>query len=258
VAAERHRGRYAGRVMPRRTSAFKPPVGKPALLRPIEGLAPLGRDTATPDEAIRGRIEMLLAVDDSLGRILASLDTRGSLDRTVVVLASDNGYFYGEHGLSEERRLAYEEAIRIPLLVRYPPRVRAGTTPGAMVLGIDVAPTLLELAGIAPPAAMQGRSLVPVFDGSARNWREAFLIEYFSDTVFPRTRNMGYVAVRTATHKYIQYRELENMNELYDLDADPYEERNLVAERAARPVLERIQGELARLRRETGDRTVGR
>jgi N-acetylglucosamine-6-sulfatase len=69
---------------------------------------------------------------------------------------------------------------------------------------------------------------------------------------------MGYVAVRTATHKYIQYRELENMNELYDLDADPYEERNLVAERAARPVLERIQGELARLRRETGDRTVGR
>jgi len=89
---------------------------------------------------------MLLAVDDSLGRILATLETLGELDDTVVVLTSDNGYFYGEHGLSEERRLAYEEAIRVPLLVRYPPLVRPGTTPGDLVLNIDVAPTLLELA----------------------------------------------------------------------------------------------------------------
>ena len=73
VAAERHRGRYAGRPMPRRASAFKPPLGKPALLRPVEGLPPLGRETATTDEEIRGRIEMLLGVDDSLGRILATL-----------------------------------------------------------------------------------------------------------------------------------------------------------------------------------------
>ena len=99
-------------------SAFQPPTGKPALLRPIDGLPPLGRETATPDEVIRGRLEMLLAVDESLGRILASLEKRGALDRTVVVLASDNGFFNGEHGLSEERRLAYEESIRIPLLIR--------------------------------------------------------------------------------------------------------------------------------------------
>jgi N-acetylglucosamine-6-sulfatase len=251
VAAERHRGRYAGRAMPRRPSAFQPPAGKPALLRPIDGLPPLGRETATTDEVIRGRIEMLLAVDDSLGRILASLEKHGSLDRTVVVLTSDNGYFYGEHGLSEERRLAYEESIRVPLLVRYPPRVRAGTTPGAMVLGIDAAPTLLELAGVAPPSSMQGRSLVPIFDDTARNWRESFLVEYFTDTVFPRVRNMGYVAVRTRTHKYIQYRELDNMNELYDLEADPYEDRNLVSESTARPTLERLQGELERLLNQT-------
>ena len=80
VAAERHRGRYAGRPMPRRASAFKPPLGKPALLRPVEGLPPLGRETATTDEEIRGRIEMLLGVDDSLGRILATLEKQGVLD----------------------------------------------------------------------------------------------------------------------------------------------------------------------------------
>ena len=247
VAAERHRGRYAGRVMPRRPSAFKTPVGKPALLRQIGALPPLGPGTATTDEEIRGRVEMLLAVDESLGRILAVLEKNGSLDNTVVVFTSDHGYFYGEHGLSEERRLAYEEAIRIPLLVRYPPRVRPGSTPQEMVLSLDVAPTLIEFAGLSPSGEMQGRSLVPIFNGTARDWRRSFLIEYFTDTVFPRIRNMGYVAVRTDRYKYIQYRELENMDELYDLESDPYEEHNAIADPAARTVLERMHSELQRL-----------
>jgi N-acetylglucosamine-6-sulfatase len=255
VAAERHRGRYIGKTMPRRANAFKPPLGKPALLRKIDDLPPLGRETATSDDEIRGRIEMLLAVDDSLGRILAALEKHGTLDNTVVVFTSDHGYFYGEHGLSEERRLAYEETIRIPLLVRYPPLVAAGTTPQELVLSIDAAPTLLELAGVAPAAGvqLQGRSLVPIFrqKGAARDWRSSFLVEYFSDTVFPRIRNMGYVAVRTTRHKYIEYRELANMNELYDLEADPYEEHNLFRAPEARLVLERMQAELQRLMAET-------
>jgi N-acetylglucosamine-6-sulfatase len=247
VAAERHRGRYAKRSIPRRPNAFKTPVGKPALLRQIGDLPPLGRSTATTDDEIRGRTEMLLAVDDSLGRILATLTSIGQLDNTVVVFTSDHGYFYGEHGLSEERRLAYEETIRIPLLVRYPPLVKAGSTPREMVLSLDVAPTLLELAGVPRRSGMQGRSLVPVFTNNARDWRSSFLIEYFSDTVFPRIRNMGYSAVRTTRHKYIEYRELENMDELYDLDADPYEERNLIAAPEALPVLDRMRAELKRL-----------
>ena len=251
VAAERHRGRYAGRTMPRRANAFKPPLGKPALLRQIDDLPPLGRATATTDDEMRGRAEMLLAVDDSLGRILATLTAIGQLDDTVVVFTSDHGYFYGEHGLNEERRLAYEEAIRIPLLVRYPRVIKPGTTPSQMVLTLDAAPTLLELAGVAPAPGLQGRSLVPVFTNQAREWRSSFLIEYFSDTVFPRIRNMGYSAVRTTRHKYIQYRELDNMNELYDLEADPYEERNLIGSAAARPVLDRMQAELRRLLAET-------
>jgi N-acetylglucosamine-6-sulfatase len=244
VAAERHRGRYAARAMPRRASAFKPPLGKPALLRRIGDLPPLGRETATTDEEIRGRLEMLLAVDDSLGRILSRLEKLKALDNTVVVFTSDHGYFYGEHGLSEERRLAYEETIRIPLVVRYPPRVSAGSTPSQLALSLDLAPTLLELAGLKPPPAMQGRSLVPIFENAAVPWRSSFLIEYFSDTVFPRIRNMGYVAVRDTRFKYIQYRELDGMDELYDLETDPYEERNLIDVPGARATLARMQAEL--------------
>ncbi|MEZ5288472.1 MAG: sulfatase [Vicinamibacterales bacterium] len=252
VAAERHRGRYATRDMPRRPNAFHPPVDKPALMRPIPGLPPLGKETATTDEEIRGRIEMLLAVDDSLGRILAALERRGQLDDTVVVFTSDHGYFYGEHGLNEERRLAYEETIRIPMLVRYPSAVTPGSTPDQLVLSIDLAPTFLELAGVAVPPRMQGRSLAPVFADPAAPWRDAFLVEYYSDTVFPRMLNTGYSAVRTDRYKYIQYRDLTGMDELYDLEADPYEEHNRITDPAAAGLLDTMRGRLTGLLEATG------
>jgi N-acetylglucosamine-6-sulfatase len=249
VAAERHRGRYKDQPMPRRPNAFKPPADKPALMRRIGNLPPLGRQTATTDDEMRGRAEMLLAVDDSLGRVLAALEKAGTLDDTVIVFTSDHGYFYGEHGLNEERRLAYEETIRIPLLVRYPSRVKAGAVASQMVLTIDLAPTLLELAGLTPLSGMQGRSLAPIFSGTAGAWRESFLVEYYSDTVFPRILKMGYSAVRTTTAKYIEYRDLAGMNELYDLGTDPYEEHNLIVSPAGATLLKTMQGELERLTR---------
>jgi N-acetylglucosamine-6-sulfatase len=199
---------------------------------------------------------MLLGVDDSLGRILAALERKGVLNDTMVVFTSDHGYFYGEHGLNEERRLAYEETIRIPLVIRYPPLTTAGSTPPEMALSLDIAPTLLDAAGLVPAAAIQGRSLVPVLKNEARQWRESFLIEYFSDTVFPRIRNMGYVAARTARYKYISYRELQGMDELYDLDQDPYEETNLIDRADAGEALRQMQGELRRLIDETGYATA--
>jgi N-acetylglucosamine-6-sulfatase len=247
VAAERHRGRYAGRTMPRRANAFVPPADKPALRQRIPRLPPLGKATGTTDEEIRGRLEMLLGVDDSLGRIVATLARKGILDDTLVVFTSDHGYFYGEHGLNEERRLAYEETIRIPLIVRFPRLAKAGSTPAEIALSIDLAPTLLEVAGLTPGAAIQGRSLVPVLQGQAERWRESFLVEYFSDTVFPRIRTMGYSAVRTARHKYIQFRELKGMDELYDLEADPYELTNLIGRPEAKTLLPEMQAELQRL-----------
>ncbi|MFN9914361.1 MAG: sulfatase-like hydrolase/transferase, partial [Pirellulaceae bacterium] len=127
VPAERHAKLYAGQVVPRRPNA-QAPRGKPLLQRPIAGLPPLGEKTGSSDEAILGRLRMLAGIDDSVGLILDALRATAALDDTVVVFTSDHGYFYGEHGLSVERRFAYEEAIRIPLWVRYPPRITAGTT----------------------------------------------------------------------------------------------------------------------------------
>jgi arylsulfatase A-like enzyme len=247
IPAERHRTLYTGARPPRRANYAVPPKGKPALERSIPGLKPLGPDTVTPDETIRDRLRMLAAVDEGLGQILAELEKQGSLDRTVVMVIGDNGYFYGEHGLSEERRLAYEESIRLPLLLRYPPRVPAGAAPAAMALTTDLAPTILELAGAPALPGIDGHSLLPLFSRTPADWRHSFLIQYTTDIVFPRMLRMGYDAVRTERYKYIRYRELDGMNELYDLQQDPFELINLIASPAAAAVHQQMAAELNRI-----------
>ncbi len=248
IPADRHRRLYEGQRLPRRLSYALPPSGKPALERRIADLPPLGPSTVTDDATILNRMRMSKAVDEGLGRILESLEGSGVLDDTVVIFTSDHGYFYGEHGLNAERRLAYEETIRIPLLVRYPRRFAAGSRPGQLVLSTDVAATALELAGVKPPQPLHGRSLV------AGRRREAVLVEYFSDTVFARIRNMGYQAIRTERWKYIRYLELAASDELYDLGNDPCELDNRIQDRAA--PLREMQRLLARLLQETGARPL--
>ena len=254
VPAERHRGRYAQSVVPRRRNATTPIQRKPALERPISGLPPLAPSTGTPDADVRDRLEMLLAVDESLQRLRAALAEMEVLDNTIVVLTSDHGYFYGEHGLNEERRLAYEETSRIPLIIRYPPVARAGSTPAQLVQVIDFAPTILALAGVTDTFPRQGTSFVPLLAGSASTWRRSVLLEYYSDRVFPRIVNMAYQAVRTEQHKYIDYLELEGMDELYDLAADPFEMDNLMGTPAGERLLPTLRAELERLQRESGYR----
>jgi len=245
IPAPRHEGMYADAEVPRPPSFGVPPADKPALARAIDGMPPLDAETATPERTVRQRWEMLMAVDESLGEIFATLESTGELDRTMIVLTSDHGYFYGEHGLSGERRLAYEETIRIPLFVRYPALVAPGTVRDEMVQIIDLAPTFVELAGTTPTAVLEGRSLTTLLDGSGGDWRDAVFVEYFSDTVFRRIRNMGYRAVRTARYKYVEFTELEGMDELYDLQLDPYELDNLVGHPAAAATLAMMRARLA-------------
>lgn len=245
IPAARHRGLYAGRKIPRRPNYAVEPRDKPALMRALPGLAPLGAGTVTDDQTILNRMRMMKSVDEGLGQILETLDRLGTLDDTVVAFTSDHGYFYGEHGLGAERRLAYEEAIRIPLLVRYPRIFRPGSESHEMVLSIDLAPTLLEMAGVRAPR-MHGRSLI------TGRPREAILIEYFSDRVFPRILRMGYQAVRTKRWKYIRYTELAGMDELYDLGEDPYELCNLATNPAAARILQDLKRRLRELLAETG------
>jgi arylsulfatase A-like enzyme len=246
VPAPRHAGRYADRVVPRRANALKAPVGKPALARRIPGLPPLSPATGTSERDVRGRLEMLLGVDESLGRIVATLDSMNALDNTVIVFTSDHGYFYGEHGLDEERRLAYEETARIPLIIRYPRVAKAGATPAQMVQTIDFASTLLALAGVRDTVRREGVSLVPLLDGSATDWRRSVFIEYYSDIVFPRMLTMGYDAVRTERYTYIAYRDLAGMDELYDLETDPFQMTNLIGSAKGDSLLPTMRAELER------------
>jgi N-acetylglucosamine-6-sulfatase len=244
VAAPRHKGMYDGKTFARRPNHGIAPLDKPALARQIDDLPPLGPETATKEKTIQERAEMLMAVDEGLGILMKELEAQSELDNTIIVFTSDHGFWYGEHGLDEERRLAYEESIRIPVLIRYPPLIKAGFVSENMILSIDLAPTLIEIAGLKAGTNLQGRSLLPLFNSTAKDWRTSFLIEYYSDSVFPRIRNMGYKAVRTNRYKYIRYLELAEMDELYDLRQDPYELKNIINDPNAAEVLGQMKSEL--------------
>jgi N-acetylglucosamine-6-sulfatase len=242
VPAKRHARLYEGVTIPRRPNCDDTLEGKPALQRKIEGLPPLGKRTATKDHEILGRQRMFAAVDEGIGRILATLDELGKAGDTIVAFTSDHGYFYGEHGLSYERRLAYEEAIRIPLIVRYPALLRPGHREKSAVLSIDVGPALLELCGASFSGPVDGRSFAPLLRGESQPPRYPFLVQHSSDAVFARMRGIGYDAVRGERYKFIRYRDLQGMNEIYDLHADPYELRNLIHD----PQIAEIHGQMER------------
>lgn len=182
-----------------------------------------------------------------MGRILEVLDERGLLDETVIVYAGDNGFHRGEHGGLWDKRTAYEPSIRIPLLVRAPGRFAAGSTCAGMVLNIDLAPTLLELARVPVPVSMQGLSWLDC--PGEGDGRQSFLYEYFQE--------QGAVpdlwAVRTPGWKYILNPDQAGISEeLYDLREDPEELLNLAADPARASELEHMRAELARLKQETG------
>ena len=209
-------------------------------------------------ELIRGYMAALTAVDENLGRLLKALEERKILDETAIVFAGDNGYFHGEHGLWD-KRAAYEPSMRIPLLMRYPERVKPATTCEAMVLNIDLAPTLLEIAGAAAPKTVQGRSWLGVLAGKQKG-RQAFLYEYFreGDRRFNRP---SVLAVRTPRWKYITYPSLpadEQVVELYDLQSDPHELRNLARDKAHAAKLAEMRALLERLKKQTRYRAPAR
>ncbi|MFK7777593.1 MAG: sulfatase [Gimesia sp.] len=248
MPADRHKNLYSNDAIPRRLNVLDDLEGKRALQRNISGLPPLSRETGTSDEVIRDRLRMLAGIDDGIGMLWKLLQDQGQLDNTVFIFTSDHGYWYGEHGLSVERRLPYEEGIRVPLLVRYPPLVKAGTVIDQFAVSVDLAPTILDFAQVKTDQKYDGQSLVPLLKGEApQSWRESFLIEYNSDTVFPRLVKMGYQAVRTARWKYIKFNELEGMDELYDIKNDPYEMKNIIDLPQSKTTVMKLQDELKRL-----------
>jgi arylsulfatase A-like enzyme len=140
--------------------------------------------------------------------------------------------------------------MRNPFVCRCCYAIQKSSSPGTardeFALNIDLAPTLLQLAGASVPNTMQGRSLVPLLKGELPGWRNSFLIEYYSDKVFPRMLQMGYKAVRNQRWKYIHYLELDGMDELYDLKTDPYEMKNLINEPDAQRALDEMKEAMER------------
>jgi N-acetylglucosamine-6-sulfatase len=195
--------------------------------------------------------ETLMGLDEQIGRLLARLEALKVLDDTVVVYAGDNGHLFGEHGLYD-KRLAFEESIRIPFIVRRPGKIPdPGRRAEQMALNIDLAPTLLDLAGLTIPRVMQGESLVPILASPQAPGRSSFLYEHFP--VFP-IPIPGITAVRTDRYKYIEYQNGIRPAELYDLARDPKEKNNLAAAPESQGLVQELETELKRLQIETGYR----
>jgi arylsulfatase A-like enzyme len=198
-------------------------------------------------EEIRERAAMMASVDEGVGSILRSLEQTGQLERTCIVFLGDNGFFFGEHGLGAERRFPYEEGIRTAFFVRLPGRIAPGSQVAEMILVLDIAPTLIELAGGTPGAHIQGRSLVPLFERRPTPWRESFLVEYYNESAWPWIIGMSYKAVRTERHKLVHWVHKEGMDELYDLGRDPYEITNLFNAPGYAAVRDELRADLRRL-----------
>lgn len=188
----------------------------------LEGLA------SGTQEEIRRRAAMMASVDEGVGALLRALEEKKILDDTVILFLGDNGFFFGEHGLGAERRFAYEEGIRTAFFMRYPRLAKPGTVIERMVIALDIAPTMIELGGGRPGAHIQGRSLVPLLRRRAADWRKFFLIEYYNESAWPWIVGMSYKAVRTERAKLIHWVHKNGVDELYDLQRDPYEITNVI------------------------------
>ncbi len=174
------------------------------------------------------QLRCLAAVDDGIGRILDLLRERGTLDNTIIVFTSDNGYFHMEHR-RWDKRLAYEESLRIPLLVVYPGRIQAGSTVTQLVTNADFAPTILSYVGLPVPPQMQGKSMKPLFEEKNPLWRTSVFYEYWKDLVHSIPTM---TALRTDRYKLITYPEIDDLDELFDLETDPHEMTNLARDPA--------------------------
>lgn len=195
-----------------------------------EGVARKAKNATTPTpgqlEGHREFMRHVTAIDTAVGRLLETLERTGRAENTLVVFTSDNGYYLGEHGLGDKRS-AYDESLRVPLLIRLPsgPTASRPGTNDAMVLNLDYGPTLLDYAGAEPLPGAQGRSLRPLLEGrTSTDWRTAFFYEYFHEANF---RAPTVLALRTTTHKLITYPGRNDWTEVFDMQQDPYETKNL-------------------------------
>ena len=258
--AERHRGRYANAefVPPRSMDA----AGTNASGRPMwvqnqrnswHGIEYAYHSNLELGEYYKRYAETLLAVDESVGRVLSALKERNELESTLLIYMGDNGFGFGEHGLIDKRN-AYEESIRVPLLARCPELAHGNQTVNQVVANLDIMPTILEVAGIQSREGLPGRSVLPLMRGESTAWRDSLLYEYYWERNFPQTPTM--FALRGDRYKYIHYYGIWDSDELYDLMNDPQETKNLIYTRELQPVVREMNRKLFATLEQTGGMSI--
>ena len=193
------------------------------------------------EEIVQTYCETLMAVDESVATVMKYLKDNGLEDNTMVIYMGDNGFSWGEHGLIDKRQF-YEESVKVPFLVYAPGLFKGGEVIDKMEQNIDVAPTILELAGLKKPDYMPGKSFIPLLKGDTTNWRDKIFYEYYWEYDFPMTPTV--YGVRTDQYKYIRYMGVWDQNELYDIKNDPDEIHNLMNDPKYQPIANKMAGEL--------------
>jgi len=194
---------------------------------------------------VKDYLRCVKSVDDGIGEVLDYLDETGLAENTVVIYASDQGWYLGEHGWFDKRWM-YEESLKTPLLVRWPGQTKAGSVNNDIVSNLDFAETFLDLAGVAIPGDMQGESLVPILKGKTpKNWRDTFYYHYYE---FPGGHSVArHYGVTNGKQKLIHYYQTGEW-ELFDIEKDPNELNNVYSNPEYSSIVKALEKELGRLR----------
>ena len=231
VPADRHKGTLASpRLQPPKSQTFPPDLEaqRPRWVRDQRnswhGVDYPYNTKLDITEYFQLYAETLRGVDDSIGRVLDYLKAEGLLDSTLVIYMGDNGFAFGEHGLID-KRTAYEESMRVPMVMQCPELFSGGRKVEQVVANLDIAPTILSAAGLQLPSYMMGANMVPLAQGQAVPWRKELLYEYYWERNYPQTPTV--FALRTDQYKFIRYYGIWDIDELFDMKADPAEMNNL-------------------------------
>ncbi len=193
--------------------------------------------------------EALCSVDDSVGAVMDQLKKMGIHDETLVIYMGDNGFMFGEHGLID-KRVAYETSIRVPMLMQCPDLFKGDTVVDEVVANIDIAPTVMEAMGLQKPAHMDGSSFIELAQGKDVPWRDYFLYVYYWEKNFPQSPTV--FSLRGDRYKYTTYYGLWDTDELFDIQADPMEQNNLIHNPEFRKIKKDMEDRLYSMLEETG------
>lgn len=210
----------------------------------VSRIKPANKDYV--DHVYERILRSLMAVDDSVAVLVETLEKRRIRENTVIIFMSDNGVSMGENGIFG-KNCGYDPCLHVPLVISYPPMTASARTDDRFALNIDIAPTILDLAGLPIPEMVDGLSLVPLLKGASSNWRDGFMIEHYQDKGDAEESGLaaiipGYFAFRTREWKYIEYETGER--ELYDLLNDPFEMNNVAAQPMYEDILHVLQSQL--------------